>query len=147
MSFLIVIFVMLILMVLHELGHIVCAFIVRLKIKKAGFSSKPYFHPYVEVEANGNHFQYLLFMLSGISSTLLLFMISWIAGVLSCKQVYMGFALQFLLETNPYYSDFTLLFDSSRKYSVRWYIHFIVWFLLIVFLCNPTYLYGIITSV
>jgi hypothetical protein len=129
-------------LIAHESGHVICALILRLKIDKIGITLKPYPHPFVAVSEIRSNFQYFLFLFSGFLVTLILFTVFWCSGYLYIKSLYIAITVEMLLETNPFHSDFTIAFNTSKRYSGKWYIHFTLWFFLMYMFYNPKLLYG-----
>ncbi len=147
--------------VFHEIGHILCAKLLKFKIKKIGFALKPIPHTFVHVYSNNskvNNLKRKVYYLSGFFvyiSLLVLFVASskyqsWV--LLQYKSIVYAFFIQFMIETNPFFSDFVLLqldnyiqnklkasnyrvsFRDAHKqafslhqFSKNWYIHFILW--------------------
>lgn len=141
-----------ILLILHELGHIVTAKILRLQIFNIGFLFKPYPHFYVAIKWPKRKLQKYLYLFSGTFITLCLFFISLYFNFFDNKYLYWTFMIQFIIELNPFYSDFTIAIvygkESSKsqiksyadnydtqfkkyQFSFNWYIHFIIWTLII----------------
>ena len=140
----------------HELGHIISAKILNLAIQKVGFQFKPYPHFYVAVKWPTNKLQKFIYLFSGTFFTLVLFTISTYNHFFELSILYWAFFIQFTIEINPFYSDFTIAFVSNKKlnkgvksyaenykiqfqkyqYTTRWYIHFIIWTSIIILLIN-----------
>lgn len=133
-------------LVAHEIGHLLCALILRLKVDKIGISFRPYPHPYVAVSGVRNRVEYFCFMFSGFFITLSLFILFLITGLLNVKLLYIAITIEILLETNPYHSDFTIAFNVKEKFSLKWYIHFTLWFILINFFYSSRFLFGFFFS-
>jgi hypothetical protein len=147
--------------VLHELGHVLCAKLLKFRIIKIGFALKPIPHTFVHVSINNskvNNLKRKIYYLSGFFvyiSLLVLFVASskyqsWV--LLQYESLVYAFYIQFMIETNPFYSDFVLLqLDndiqnklkaakyrislkavhkqsfSLHQFSKNWYIHLILW--------------------
>ena len=139
------------LLILHELGHIVAAKIMNLEIKKIGFSLKPYPHAFVAVEWTREKLKRYIYLFSGSTVTLLLFFVSYNFKFFELQQLLYAFIVQFIFETNPFFSDFTIAIVTNiaekqkitidehyyqkvyAKYafSLGWYAHFTIWTILI----------------
>ncbi|MBW8049879.1 MAG: hypothetical protein FVQ77_05980 [Cytophagales bacterium] len=142
----------------HELGHIIFAKILGLDIQKVGFSLRPYPHVFVSIKWPYKKTEKLIYLFSGSFITLSLFFISFVNDFFEHKFLYYAFAIQFIIETNPFYSDFTIAVVSNNierlknnrninadfyknqflkyQFSFKWYIHFVLWTLLITLLFN-----------
>lgn len=151
-SILQILFFQITLYILHELGHIVTAKILKLQIFNIGFLFKPFPHIYVAIKWPKNHWHKYIYLFSGTFITLCLFFISLYFDFFDNKYLYWAFMIQFIIELNPFYSDFTIAFVSKKKYSEKqmksyannyntqfkkhqfsfnWYIHFVLWTLII----------------
>ncbi len=140
------------LIVFHELGHITFAKLLNLSIQKIGFQLKPYPHFFVAVKWPKNRLKKFIYLFSGTFFTLVLFIVSIYNRFFELPILYWAFFIQFTIETNPFYSDFTIAFVSNNKlnkgvksyaenykvqfqkyqYSFRWYFHFIIWTSIII---------------
>jgi hypothetical protein len=140
----------------HELSHIVTAKSLKIKVYKVGFDFKPYPHFYVWPSLE--HFDYrkknniYYFIFSGTFSTILFFIFLLIFSFFHLKFLYYGICIQLTIETNPFFSDFTIAITSmfygksdfknisknqnylNNQYifTKYWYIHFFLWMVLIV---------------
>ena len=160
-----------VIVILHEMGHLISAKLMRLTVEKVGFSVKPVPRLYVSVIDNNIPLKKrLIYLLSGSMMTLILFTF-FCTFVKYPQSLYYAFAYQIIVETNPFYSDYVVALISglSRKeirrffykkkhaphietkdviqeatsnymYSGIWYIHFILWAIIIVLLLAPNYL-------
>jgi hypothetical protein len=105
------------LMCLHELSHIVTAMFLNLKLKKVGVTLKPLPHVYVSVSEEGvSNMKRYIFLLSGNLFTFTLFIPLFIFTNLfqDYPAFYYGFAIQIILEINPYFSDYTKIAIYQR---------------------------------
>jgi Zn-dependent protease len=150
---------LLLLIVAHELGHVICARLLGLKIKNVGFTLIPFPHVYVAVRWPRENRKRLIYLFSGFMVYLLIFIFCWINGFFGSQALIYALGIQALIETNPVYSDFVIAqtmnntwkkvkkqgksykraAQTSLKnhlFSSKWYIHFSVWTLLIVFFFN-----------
>ncbi len=125
-------------MLFHESGHIIAAKICRLTVRKAGLKWVPVPHLYVVVDASVRHSSEIIFYFSGFLVTLVLFAILYATDLLRHDLIYYAIALQIILDSNPFFSDFTLAFPMGYKYSRLWYLHFFLWGLLIGFLFSKS---------
>lgn len=134
------------LIVLHETGHVIAAKLMRLSILKVGVQFKPYPHAYVSVKWPLNALKRFIYLFSGSAMTLLLFSIALAFNFFDFQLLYVAFALQIAIETNPFYSDFTIAILSTQNqhnrqptpeetqekseaymFSAQWYLHFLIW--------------------
>jgi hypothetical protein len=141
---------------IHELGHIFVAKLLNLYLVKVGFTKFPFPHVFVEVTWPRNKKDRTFFLLSGFFVIILLLSITLLLGI-DYKPLLIAFGIQIIIETNPVYSDFVILslMDSVTKevvrtrqpykkvhqrmyseylFSPRWYVHFLLWTLLAVFI-------------
>lgn len=144
------------LIIFHEFGHYISARVMNVRVVKVGFSVVPIPHPYVMVENLSSNLQRRIFLLAGIGMTLLLLSTSYLTGWLALSFVRLAFTIELLIETNPFYSDLTLINLDLHKqrilndlvyqkkmsvtqmihandyiFSSKWYLHVIGWLLLV----------------
>ena len=144
----------LLLLFLPELGHVVSAKILGLKIKNISFLFKPYPHIYVAVSWPKNNKERMVYLFSGVFVTLSLFSLSLYHNFFNFKALYIAFIIQIIIESNPFYSDYTIaiMFNDKKikygknyginyaqhfskyQFSSKWYLHFIICTLLIILL-------------
>lgn len=151
-----IVLAIILLIILHELGHIIAAAILKLKIKMIGFSIQPIPHIYVSVNNTTSFIRKILYLFSGSSTTILIFIIFLTHGFFGYTYLYWAFVIQLIIEFNPFYSDFTIFFiyhtnHSEKKistylpesyienfknyiFSLYWYIHFVMWIFMIILL-------------
>lgn len=142
------------LMCFHELGHILIAKILNLSVQKIGFHIKPYLHFFVAVKYPKNNLHKYVFLFSGSFLTILLFTSLLFKNFFDLPSLYWAFVIQLAIETNPFYSDFTIALVSNNKldkktksyvenykiqfkkyqYTAQWYLHFIIWTFIIILL-------------
>lgn len=118
---------------MHEGGHMLAARLFRLKIEKFGYTLFPVPHFFVSVlNVPDNYIKYI-FLFSGLLTSLILFLSLWMCNLLQIQYIYYAVAILITLDTNPFYSDFTNIevFGNQYKFSYLWYLHFIVWGLII----------------
>lgn len=160
---------MLFLLFMHEMAHCIAAKMLHLPIEEVGFAWKPFPKFFVAVADKGILFKKkFCFLLSGNLMTLILFLIYLAVGRVD-KSVYYAFSYQFIVETNPFSSDYvTIIFswlfrDRFKRYystignhqeghpmigferefkrefmfSKVWYVHFLLWGVLILILLSP----------
>lgn len=138
-------------MVVHELGHIGAAILLRIPIKKIGVTMKPYPSLYVAVYDNRiQPYKRNLFLVSGNVITIVCFVIYLLIGCYQPEITY-AFIIQIINDLNPFHSDYQVMLFSSickkdilkthdysedsikaiynDKYflSIYWIIHFFVW--------------------
>ncbi|RAK68044.1 site-2 protease family protein [Hymenobacter edaphi] len=144
---------MLVLLFIHESGHVLAAKLLGLRVTKVGILTKPIPHPYVAIRWSPVRWKVLIFFFVGVALTLTQFaLLLGTTRFFDQRYVYLGFCAQLVLETNPVYSDFTLAkqFVSGQgrqatdMFSLRWYVHVTLWLLLIIGLFSPRYLYGLL---
>lgn len=163
MKVLFVLFLVISLLVLHELGHILAAKILKLEIKKVGLSLKPYPHAFVAIEWTKVNFKRYIYLFSGFAVTVVLFCASLVFNFFELQCLLYAFIIQFIFETNPFFSDFTIAIATNiaekkkicidenyykrvyAKYAFNlyWYFHFSIWigfiYLLLTFKNNITF--------
>jgi membrane-associated protease RseP (regulator of RpoE activity) len=162
---------LLLIVLLHEVGHVISAKIQGLIVEKFSFSLKPVPRFYVTIIENKITMrQRLLFLLGGNFMVLFLFAIFLITGI-NNKILYYVFVYQIVLDTNPFYSDYVIAIMSyvfrkdykkiylHSKYGQKnqdeltendlkelymfspvWYIHFVLWGMLIILLASSKFL-------
>jgi len=141
--------------ILHELGHVICSRLLKLKITGMGLEYTPFPHFYVSVKWPYILYQKVLYLLSGFFAYLIIVGVCLIFYSFGITNDIIKYALffQLIIETNPIYSDFVILqlvkkiytksknstnFKSIYKeaytqhlFSKFWYLHFFLWTLLI----------------
>ncbi|SHJ38987.1 hypothetical protein SAMN02745146_3003 [Hymenobacter daecheongensis DSM 21074] len=141
---------MVVLLCIHESGHLGAAKLLGLRVTHVGFLAKPIPHPYVAIRWSPVRWKVLVFFFAGVGLTLLQFgLLLLTTHFFHQPFIYFGFCVQLVLETNPFYSDFTLAKQfvggkgrTSHEYSLQWYAHVLLWLLLIIGLFGRQYLYG-----
>ncbi|GAB3999115.1 hypothetical protein GCM10028807_48430 [Spirosoma daeguense] len=141
----------LVLMIVHESGHVGAAKLLGLRVTSIGFEMKPIPHPAVAIKWSTDRPKVLTFFLAGITMTTLQFGFMLTNRFFDQPMIYFAFCAQLILETNPFYSDFTLaqrFLEYPRRtvytFSLAWYIHISLWTALIVILLSKRYLYGLL---
>lgn len=139
------------LIVIHELAHIIAAKLLGLTIQKVGIAYSPMPHAYVKVDFPRKVKSRLIYLFAGAFATQILFFINYVNNFFDQKYLYYAFLIQIAIEFNPFYSDFTIAYVSLQKverkanfkqihnnylYSSHWYIHFGLWFCLLFLLSN-----------
>ncbi len=139
----------LLLMTIHESGHVGAAKLLGLRVTSIGLMMKPIPHPFVAIKWSSSRPKVLAFFFAGVALTTLQFGLMLTNRFFDQPVVYFAFCAQVILETNPFYSDFTLahrFLEYPRKteyaYSLTWYIHISLWTALIVLLLSRRFLYG-----
>jgi hypothetical protein len=154
---------------LHESGHYIAAKLQGLIVDKFSFSLKPLPHFYVSIiDYKISMRERILFLLSGNFIILLIFVTFILSGI-NYKYLYYAFVYQIIVDTNPFYSDYVvaIISYSYRKwfrkqhiendinttgdmtidnlkdiymFSPIWYLHCLIWGLLIILLVSPKFL-------
>lgn len=143
----IIIIVVFILTLLHEIGHYISAKILRLKIIGYGVRLTPYPSIYVSVKYPSNNSKRLFFLLSGFLATMCSFIIMMYLCFFNLEVIFWGYFIQLIIETNPFYSDFTIAYlvknsssfdfiKSNNTYikSKKWYFYFFMWICFVLLL-------------
>lgn len=128
--------VMFLLLVFHELGHVIAAKLISAPIVSVGFYSKAIPHPHVAIESPTSLSKKAFYLLAGLMSTLSLLLVCYALNLLVYPMIYLAFSFQIALETNPYYSDLTILGELVKpkyKTSTVWYVHFSIWFIILFY--------------
>lgn len=146
-----------ILIILHELGHIISAKALKLKIQKIGFQIMPYPSFFVAIKWPTKEIEKYIYLFSGTFITVSLFVIAYIYNFLNNKYLFFAFIIQLINESNPFYSDFVIAISHKIKidenykksladfnkeqlskylFSPKWYIHLLLWALIIILLFN-----------
>lgn len=149
MEFLLFPLTILVLTTIHESGHVGTAKVLGLRITGIGLTMKPIPHPYVSINWSGSRPRVLAFFFAGVTLTALQFSLLLGNHFFNQPIVYVAFCAQLILETNPFYSDFTLAFRfmvyprrTEYSYSLLWYVHLSLWAALIILLLSRRFLYG-----
>lgn len=131
---------------IHELGHVAVAKLLGLRIYKIGGAFKPLPHVYIAAEHPKVYWQKWLYLMIGNMITILLFIIGlYFFNIHTFKWLYLAFSMQIIIETNPFFSDYTIIQGKGMNYAYtwQWYIHFAIWTSVIIFLIK---LYQILPS-
>lgn len=146
---------MITLVALHELGHIIAAYLLRLKIYKIGAKLRPSPHFYVVAELPESVVKTIIYCLSGLAVTFTILLFSEdIATYLNLSDKFLSALqtaahIQLILDTNPFLSDLRSLIINLRgggsldfkegcrsnfiENSKVWYTHLILWITLIIY--------------
>lgn len=134
-----------VLTIMHELGHVIIALFLRLRIASVGIAAYPYPHPFVKVAHTDERWKRYLFFYAGAGMTLLLFILAFFTGILDYRMIYFAFAIELIIEFNPFYSDFLLVnakshhdyyvLNTSFKGNKKYLLFF--WIILIIILLHP----------
>lgn len=139
------------LLILHECAHVISAIIMGLKVVQIGLKTSPLPHLFVAIEPTLIEYKKYLFLFAGVGLTIILFFISIYYKFWNINSIYWGFAIQLIVETNPFYSDFTIAINDKQgsnnldnipenryredyRYSRAWYFHFLFWTIFILVL-------------
>ncbi|MDH6310952.1 hypothetical protein M2451_003816 [Dysgonomonas sp. PFB1-18] len=133
-------------LLLHELGHLASAFLLRLKVINIGITHKPILHFFVRIKNTQSYSRFLIFTLSGSFVTLINILIIHHFNLWEITTLKIAIILQIVIELNPFYSDISIIgssinthnyhnlellktgmFDRNYLFSSLWYIHFIIW--------------------
>ena len=99
-------------LLIHESGHLIAAKLLKIKIDKIGFSSKPFPQFYVSViDHKLTLSKRIIFLLSGNAMVVTTFIIYLLSGFSNIYIFYI-LALQILIDTNPVYSDYVIAIAS-----------------------------------
>jgi len=150
-----------VLMFLHEGAHYLSAKTMDLRVIGYGFKTErrvPY--PYVEVSWTPDARKRRIYLMAGVASTASLFgLLLLFTGLTPLTGIYLGFAAQLILETNPVFSDFIILRRmaagngkpggddadaNSHLFTPEWYLHFTLWIGLVIVLLSPRFLLGVV---
>ena len=129
--------------VMHELGHVVCARLLGKRVSDCGVSLRPVPHFFVTIEGDLRRGAKCVYLLSGVSVVVLLSVVFILLSA-ECYTVRVAVILQLLLDTNPLYSDVALVFRLLTKrrgvqdptlatlfteyhYTGVWYLHLVIW--------------------
>lgn len=143
---------------LHELGHYIVLKGLKIPIYHSGVAFRPIPHYYIRYKWPKSITKHCLIMFSGSLTTIIGFVVFYMFFNHSImKLVYVAYYIQFIFETNPFFSDFVFAsvicknkitdfrlgekdnFRSQIKtymFSYTWYIHFILWVVLTVLSIN-----------
>lgn len=143
------------LMLLHEGGHALSATLLGYKVEGLGIAPRTYM-PYISVHIQRrDYWRKVIFMISGCAVTMTLFFWAHSQSFWGLPWLFYGLWLQIAIETNPFFSDFSmLLFEREIKahhkgditdmqesvkacwFSNKWYAHVMAWTLLISLLLS-----------
>lgn len=135
-----------ILMLLHELGHIISGKLLGYRFEYLGFREGSIFPHVAMTDYEATQWKRSIFLLGGFSTTLSLFLLIQVLGLSVSKMVFLAFLLQMAIETNPFFSDISMLMFYRESYDVahedigelknkikaqwftpKWYLHFALW--------------------
>lgn len=103
---------------LHEIGHVIAAKLMKMPIRKFSFSMRPFPRFYVSVvDRNISLIKRIIYFLSGNFMTILLFAICVNFQTAQTDLILYIIAIQILVETNPFLSDYSslLFYIKNRK--------------------------------
>lgn len=149
-----ILLLLLLFITVHELGHVIFARIFQLKITKIGFAIKPIPHFRVAVKWPVQKTKRILYVMSGFLFFILFSILLYTTNLIDIKLLKTACFIQFIIETNPVYSDFMILLLSDKVYSKikktrgnfkgafksvydkfvygkQWYLYFLTWLILI----------------
>lgn len=97
----------------HEIGHLLCALILRLNIQGFGYHLVPVPSFFVSVKLPDEEWKRRCFLLAGNVATILLYIVLKMTGTINDTCLILVFILQFITEYNPFYSDIAILFAKA----------------------------------
>lgn len=105
---------------LHEIGHVIAAKLMNIPIRKFSFSMRPFPRFYVSVvDRNISLIKRVIYFLSGNFMTISLFAICVSFQTTHTDLILFIIAIQILVETNPFLSDYSsLLFYIKNKKAI-----------------------------
>lgn len=139
---------------LHELIHMLTASIIGLEINGVGATTRPYPHLYVSIVWPKSQIKKYIYLFCSPIVTAILFAVHISFDIPNSHLFTYAFIIQIIMETNPFYSDFTIAlftrnvkWQHSQKVSYKemflkhqfsrlWYFHFIIWGCIIIFLAS-----------
>ena len=141
---------------LHELGHYIVLKIFNIPIYSMGVSCQPVPHFYIRYKWPTSIIKHCAIILSGSLTTILgLSILLLFINYNMMKMLFAVYFFQLICETNPFFSDYVFAYviyknkiiNSSPQslnvyrslinkymFSFAWYIHFILWSILIILL-------------
>jgi len=147
---------------MHELGHYIAAKVQGLIVEGFKFSIKPVPHLYVSIIDNRISMKQRIIFLLGGNMLIMLMLVLFIISGIENKYLYYVLVCQTLLDINPFYSDYvvaimsyiyrkefkkeenndSLINELKEKYmfSPIWYIHLLLWGIMIILLLSPNFL-------
>lgn len=110
----------LVLVFFHELGHYLCARVLRIPIEKISFTYKPFPRFYISIfDVNLSKTKRVLYLCSGSFMTITIYLILLLIRV-DFKIIYAVCVAQIITEFNPLLSDYqTLLFKHFKKEEIH----------------------------
>lgn len=142
-----------VLLIIHELGHLIAAFLLKLQINSIGFRIKFLPGMYVSIYKPKSPYLSVLFILSGTFTTLALAAICYYYHFWDNIMLEIATILIVISNTNPFYSDVSIILLShikskknnnafelitshdfykesdNYKYGI-WFIYFIFWLII-----------------
>lgn len=143
-----------VLLLLHEMGHVISAKIMNIPIERVGFNLKPIPNFNVSIKWPREKRKGFYFLFSGTLSTITIAFILLFCDFFNLESLFYAILIQLIIETNPIYSDFVIAFVYSKfnykekkihkdyfyflfqehRYSLYWYVHLVLWVILILFI-------------
>lgn len=120
MKFLLFFSLILVLIFFHELGHYLCAKILRIPIEKIGFTFKPFPRFYISVfDVNLSKPKQILYLCSGNFMTITIYIVLLCIN-LDFRLIYAACIAQIVTEFNPFLSDYQIiLFNHFKKKEIQ----------------------------
>lgn len=132
----------LLLLGLHELGHVLAAYALGLKVYGVRLGKGPVPHVFVETAYTGNRRKRAIFYMAGPAMSCLLFAGLLLTPLRDAFLIY-AFVLTLIIESNPFFSDFTMLLIGNKMqhtsernpervwndflFGKIWYLWFLAW--------------------
>ncbi len=149
-------------LLMHEMGHLVAAKVLRLPTRGLRFAMRPIPHLYVSVSYYRLTLRrQVLFLLSG-SVLVVVMLIAFATLGHPYRDVHLALSIQTIVDTNPFFSDYVVsimsclyrrefsqtganevvLRELKERYffSPVWYIHFVTWGVVIALLISGVFL-------
>jgi hypothetical protein len=158
-SFLIAAATVVVLMFLHEMAHYVSARAMQLRVIAFGIKTDTRVpHPFVEIGWTPDRRKRIIYLMAGVATTATLFTLMCLTtSFWLVPGIYLGFAVQLILETNPMFSDFIILRKMSKGsgpgrsndevFTAPWYLHFLLWGSIVILLLSPRFLPSLLFAV
>lgn len=151
-SFLMTLASVIVLTLLHEFGHYITAKIMKQTVYGYGVRLFPYPSIYVSIKFPSENYKKNIYLFSGFFFTICSFLIFFKFDFFNLDFLFWAYFIQLLIETNPFYSDFTIAYITNKykSYDGRsyikfhnlymrskfWYLHFVSWLAVIILLLN-----------
>lgn len=134
--------VWLLLLGVHELGHVLAAYVLGLKVYGLRLGRRPVPHVFVAAAYTGNRRKRTIFYMAGPAMSWFLFAGLLLTPLRAAFLVY-AFVFTLIIESNPFFSDFTILLTGNKMqhhsernpervwkaflFGKSWYLWFLAW--------------------